>query len=627
MADIAENLAEAAAPTAGAQVPGDEPRERGWRRRTFELLALALLCGFIWTAQAYWVRAPSVVDENGYLVGGKLLARHGSPALVLRDAAGRPDPFQFVGATWTGVDVGRRHERYYPIYPLGLPALIALAYRAGGAAWGTTLAYCVSPACMVLALAGTFLLLRGFVGSYAAWLGTAVLAFSPAVLGLMDKANSHAAALCCVVWGMYELMRWWRGAALAHGIIAGALLGCAATIRYTEGLLVLPVLLVVLLAGQRRGRWMLLAAWALPPFALVAFNRIAMHSWTGYGPTGASTAFAWRYLFGDSVYAPNWESMLRQLDYGLFFVLPLAAVGWFVMLGRQWRLALVLAAWIAPNLAVYSAYYFAPDGGGTGYVRFFLTVFPALLLCALWGLRFAAQASSARWGEALAAGALGLVAAVTVAMSLQSFPVQLERVHRNRLMMDVGGREVAGAGPTAGHVPPGSVLIGRSSLLHHLQFIGDYYLYDAEMFSADGLRFGAMPDPEEPVLQRQQRAASLLRQLGGTFGQEQLTGTQRRILTEALGRGQRVFFVTSVTPGLTPEQAVDSLLPGGSRPALEREYQLKRVARWSFFEAPARPEPLRPPSRRRLPQVMPLDPSLRSWAMLELVKRPDGPRP
>src|SRR5690606_22027777 len=120
---------------------------------------------------------------------------------------------------------------------------------------GQTFVYLVSPVTMVLALAGTFFLVRLVVPSFYALLGTIILATSPVTLWSVNNPNSHAATLACVVWGMYLLVRWWQTGGVWRARGAGFLLGYAVTIRYTEGLLILPLMMVAI---DR-----LLSAWTL----------------------------------------------------------------------------------------------------------------------------------------------------------------------------------------------------------------------------------------------------------------------------------------------------------------------------------------------------------------------------
>ncbi|HEY2295454.1 MAG TPA: glycosyltransferase family 39 protein [Thermoanaerobaculia bacterium] len=117
---------------------------------------------------------------------------------------------------------------------------------------GLRAAYWISPLLTTLALLGVFLLGREIAGSFAGLLAMIAMAASPATLNEVNDPDSHANSLCCTTWGMLLLLRWWRTGRLHHAALAGLLLGYSTIIRYTEGLLLLPIALVVLFRCGRR---------------------------------------------------------------------------------------------------------------------------------------------------------------------------------------------------------------------------------------------------------------------------------------------------------------------------------------------------------------------------------------
>ena len=140
-----------------------------------------------------------------------------------------------------------------------------------------------------------------------------------------------------------------RPTLLRRDLPRGLLLGYAVTIRYTEGLLVLPIAIVFLMTVhlRRPSSWLRAAvptiAWLVPVGARVAFKEIAMGSWTGYDTTNESTGFSW------PEFQNKWEFMAQQLyDYGLFFVVPLAVLGFVAMYQASWRVGLLLTLWFVP---------------------------------------------------------------------------------------------------------------------------------------------------------------------------------------------------------------------------------------------------------------------------------------
>ncbi len=593
--------------------PLNLPAEPSWGRWFCVAAVLVILAGAAALAAAYWVPAHGGVDQNGYLAGGRVLVERGLEGLRPRNAVtGQYDPYQYVGRMWVGVDLGTPRERFYPKYPVGLPAIYGGLLLLGGPRLGPILAYLVSPVGMVLALAGVFFLARLILGSVGAVLVTAVMATSPVTLGLMDNPNSHAVALVFVVWGMYFAFAWWKGGGLWRAVLAGLLAGYAPTVRYTEGLLVLPLALIVVL-GAWRGRrsWrqgmILLLVWALPVALLVAYNLLAMGHLTGYDPTAESTGFSWAY------FAVNWQTMLRQLlDLGLIFVFPLALLGLLAMLGAVPRLGLVLAAWIVPNLLVYTLYYWAPDGFGIGYLRFFLTSMPALVIAAFWLLLW--------WrGYLEATGApLGLrgpwllfpggVAALAVALQLLAALPMLESDAAQRVGLEAGVQTVRD------QAPPGSVLFtSDTQLLNDLQFAGKYELYDSDLFNRLFVQRLPDMDPDEPQGWQPQRREELYARLKD-LDQRALDGEFRGLVVQMLHARRRVFIVQPRRLGLWP-------LNRALRPGLQVHFVADWDNPWPVESWAPRKGIPRPPRGPRPGPIRPRPALLRAgWALYEVTQ-------
>ncbi len=382
------NVTSPATPEAAAvsHVP-ELPLESRAKRYGFATLALLLTVAYACCVFTYWIDLNAGVDQNGYLVGGKMFAE----TLSMKQAPtkiGQPDQFDphaFIGNMWVSATSNKQH--FYPKYPLGLPLVYAVCLWIGGASWGPTLVHAVSPATMTLAVLGVFYLVRQFAGSFAGALAMLVFATSPLTSALVNNPNSHASTVFCVVWGMLCVLHWWRVGGRRWALLGGILVGYAATIRYSEGALLLPLMWAALMGLLPRWRcwrgWvessLLLVGWAIPVALLLTYNLIEMGAITGYDTTNESTGFALAFFFD------NWETIIRQLSLnGLFLIFPIAIAGLIAMCWWNWRIAVFMWLWVGPCLTIYACYYWAPDG--VGYLRFVLTILPPMLVGGFWVL-------------------------------------------------------------------------------------------------------------------------------------------------------------------------------------------------------------------------------------------------
>jgi len=581
--------------------------ETAWKKWPLALLGLVLVGVFLYGTQRYWVPAHPGVDQNGYLVGGKMLADHGTTRLApTNPQTHQPDPWAFVGRMWIGADIGKASERYYPKYPIGLSVLVALVLKFGGNHNGVFLTYLLSPACMTLALGAVFLLARRLAGSFAAVLAVAIIGGSQVTMGLTNNPNSHASTMFCVCWGMYFLFCWWQDNRWWPALAAGFLLGYAVTIRYSEAVLLFPLaklqwpkgmtaiahsqaghcglhilhalpvgplgLVMLFNMHWRRRRCYLqcaamLACWAIPVALLLLHNWIGFHSLTGYDPCNESEGFSW------DNFCNNWETMVKQLyNVGLFFILPIGILGLAWMLWRMTRVAMVLWSWLIPGVLLYTAYYWAPDGLNIGYMRFFLTLLPPLALGAAWLMTKAifipgypapntagairkpspvlppSRTGAGQFGMAI--GSILVVAisvAVNIVNSQDTLAMEMFRSNDARLAAD----HVTGAAPA------GSMVIGPDQILNHLQFAGDYQLYCDSVFNQqqmqnmyDRIQRAQDMDPNQPQpFPFQPERIMALRQLVKNHSQSELYMIANDLAGEALLQGRRVF-VVSTSAGL-----------------------------------------------------------------------------
>jgi hypothetical protein len=349
------------------------------------ILALASAVLYFWYEPNFGAGA----DEASYLLAAKSLALHGTPAYH------NPDPLLFVPKNM----VEPRPGVYYPIYPIGYPLLAAAGYLLGG----PQAAFLVNPVITLLALLGAFFFLRLFVSDLFAAAGTLLLALHSAILRFGVAAMSHIPDLACATWGLYFSVLWYRKPALWKIFLAGTLFGYALSIRYTEALLLLPLLWLMawwvweLPTGAPRLRRILphAAAAALGYLLGVAptlwYHTIAFGSpfRTGYGLRNESSSFSLHFFLDHIGFTLK---MLCTLPNGLL-LLPVAVIALFLRKWVTWRDAGFLALAFIPTILLYSAYYWMNSTEPLLYARFFLPTFPAILVAALIPLDHATR----RW--------------------------------------------------------------------------------------------------------------------------------------------------------------------------------------------------------------------------------------
>jgi len=477
-------------------------------------LFVALLAGF-------FVPTYDGTDENGYMLTGKRLATAG-------DAAKRTsDPYEFISGNW----VEAREGVYYAKYPVGYPALVALAYRWGG----PDATFWVNPVLATLAVLGIFYLGRVMLNPTAGLFAAILLATNPLQAHFGLSALSHTGSLCFAIWAMYFTWQWWQRGGRMNAVLSGALTGYAVSIRYTEALLVLPVVAAVIsrVRADRRalGDW----GW-MTAAGLVALTPLIAQHWiaygspfvTGYALCKEATGFGWKWL------QDNWWLMLQRMDGGgLFLLFPLGIAGLVVLLVRDRARGIFLALWAVPSLLLYAAYYWAPQGEGPGYVRFFVSVFPPLILGALALLYAAGQ--NHRW-QHVAVGVFVLLVATT---NWRETMRQLNR-RADRAIFSRATSEMV-----TQYVPADAVIFAADGMLNYVEYWGDFRLYAQETFErgalANKLKVLATDEPHPFQRQKAQRIANLL----GDKKDGQLVELQRDLIREHLAAGRAVMLLTN----------------------------------------------------------------------------------
>lgn len=572
------------------------PAEKRFELYLYAALAAATCIVLLVTFLSYNVSAHGGVDQNGYLVGGKLLTE--SPIAGLRPThptTGEQDPMGFVGRMWIGVDLGTPDERYYPKYPIGYPALIAGALLLGGDGAGHAMAYAINPIAMALGVFAVFFLVRPIAGSALALVSMILVGTCPMVVPLSTNSNSHATSLFFVAWGLAALVYWSRKPTIWLGIVAGFLLGYSVTIRYTDGLFVIPMILMGLFAMRWRDwRSYLRSAslgvgWAIPVGILVMYNLVAIGSLTGYDPTNESAGFSFAYFID------NWENMLRQMtDKSVMLFFPLCLAGMVGLLWWHWRMGLFLAACVIPNVLTYTAYYWAPHWESLGFMRFFVSILPALAACgaALGAYLLTAfdqihthsqqgpspepsrGVSMSRHAWPVLGGSLVVL---TIVVNLNTGLASLERDQINRLALYQQAQLIQA------EAKPGSLIFSSDNqLLHQLQFTGDYELYWSGIFNSRSVRHLANNNvnADEPKPLQPQRQL-YLHELLAEKSSAELGKLQRELAVAMLDAGRDVY--VAGRDAMSRRGRAISMVSGFVFP--RNEYRVSRQVTWRLSAA------------------------------------------
>lgn len=437
-------------------------------RRWLVYPLLAIFIGLFAVALAGFYEPTNLgVDQNGYNVTARLLAQHHRLYFVPHN------PWQFVGMMMIQTPDGHIFAKYPP----GMAVLGVVGWLLHGPRG----MYLVDPICTVLACLASFFLFRQAVGNFLALMGVIWLACNPVTLSFADDSNSHGAALCFTVLGFWALLSWWRQGGAWRGMLAGLALGFCTWIRYTEFLWIVPLAAVVIMRYWQmrpplRQCVLALAAFSLPIVILAVIQWVSFGApWkTGYAYCKEQTGFSWQYFVGDPIGRQgNWQTVIEQFtNLGMFLLFPLAIAGLVRMFFSHWKLTLALALWVIPSTLVYMFYYWAPSNvQTTGYLRFFLDVFPALILAALWLLNEAMGRDRA-------------VTAITVgALTLLGAGYNLYTIAPSLLAQFSGKLALKTAVDTLHHYTHrGSVVFADEQTCNYLDSVGGYRLYSVNLF-------------------------------------------------------------------------------------------------------------------------------------------------
>lgn len=607
-----------------AAVPVEAP-EKWFKRYLLGLIALAVAAGWMFFLYSFWAPAPSRpgIDENAYLLGGRNIAEHGT--VGFKPAS----DFEFVGHMWLmtkdqtfappgwvpnplrrWLTAHTKADWFYPKYPAGLPLLNAIAIKLGGAHHGREWALLISPVCMTGAVLGMFFLARTMVGSFYAILAMISLGAGATSLRLSELPNSHASDLCAVVWGMFLLMRWWQTGRPWRGVLAGLLLGFAVTLRYTEALLLFPLYplsqvlsdtnlstahphwwKVVQFAGMlpigpigiacltrirlRNWRSWISAAlpilcWAIPVALLVSYNWFAMGHITGYDATNESIGFSTKEFLR------KWDFAVYQLYmFGAFLLMPLGIAGLILMFRQKRTPAAMLNLWFVPGMLLYMAYYWGEGTPGVAFLRFLLSVFPPVIIAAMWMLR---EASGKR--SITGPLAAGILTAAAASIGLWSSLPTMQRQHRGNLNLHYSDQIIErriGAIHNTASAP--IIFCGEGffpQLLQYMQFMVDGEWYAADSFEPRmgggfgilGVMNGNSNNKSAPRLLQKDRIEYMDAMRKGKT-EADLVAEQHRMIDAAIASGRKVYAI------LTPVQRDDF-----RKRYLAKVYQFKELEHW-----------------------------------------------
>jgi hypothetical protein len=307
-------------------------------------------------------------DSSGYLNNARLLAQ-GRVTVPMHRV---PDPRPETLPSYTDVPLGffpnQDHVTLNPIYPTGLPLLIAGMAQVAGWAHGPRLAMGLQ------ALLGLWLVYRLArimgLGAGLAWLGTLLLAVSPVYILMSLQAMSDMPALVWVTAAVYYA--WISRDRTWLALPAGMALAMAVLVRPSDLLAAVPVALAL---GFSLRRWLLLIVGGLPgAIFLSVFNLAAYGSifTTGYG--SVASEFSRQVVPSTLVHYATWLPVLLT-------PLIVLALGLPALRRRRPLPTVLLAVWalIFPAFYVFNIHLHE----FWWYLRFLLPSFPPLIVSAL----------------------------------------------------------------------------------------------------------------------------------------------------------------------------------------------------------------------------------------------------
>jgi hypothetical protein len=355
-------------------------------------------------------------DSYGYVNQAGQWRRGLQTGLVIEEPIARESPWPLAIETWAPLGylpAANRRDAIAPLYPPGLPLLMALFQAVGG----FCAAFVVVPVCGALATGMTFVLGRRVFESSAIALSAALfVATSPIFLyqlmnPMTDVPVTAAFALMLVL--------------LVDGRTAAAGIAAAAIVLIRPNLLPLIAVPAVWLGVTRR-RAMRFLAWVAPAGALVAWINTKFYGapWmSGYGST--ETLYSLSYL-GTNLRQFSMWLLSTQTPFVLlalvFFAVP--------ALCRPSRVPFPRLLLGGSAAAVVFAYVFYLPFDAWWYLRFLLPAWPVMMIAAAAGV----DAMTRRihpWASSIALGiSVVLVGVVGVATAAERAAFDIGRWER-----------------------------------------------------------------------------------------------------------------------------------------------------------------------------------------------------
>jgi hypothetical protein len=289
---------------------------------------------------------------------------------------------------------------------------------------------------------------------------------------------------------------------------------------------------------------------------------------TGYALCGEATGFGWQW------FKTNWTLTLARLNTeGLFLIFPIGAAGMLSLIGQSPKRGVFLTAWALPAMLLYTAYYWAPQGEGIRYARFFLSIFPALILAALAVL---CPASRARSWATVGVGCFVALAAGWNAQSSE-LPAMLEmrrdQLLRDQIMVDWVRQKL----------PADSVILASDGVLNTVEYGGDYRLYSHQAFTRAWVdKWLKVLDRNAPHPFQREKAWELKRAVGDA-SDAQLAELRRQVLSDHLAAGRTVAVICTQNES------------GMWRAWLGDQFKWRPVAQWTEVRTLAATGPLPKP--------------------------------